>query len=326
MNKLMNGNNLNLKYLWKLIRGGNLLFIVLIQYFFKYLILDSLINEKMVFFSGATLASQRILFFLMVLSTVFIAAAGYIINDISDVRADKINKPGENIIGEIISLNLAKTLYYSFNVLGILLGFFCFYFLGKPTLISVQLLMVMLLYLYAVEYQCKSFWGNVMVAFAASMVVLIVWLFEFYMLLIAKSTYLLSDNFSILLIVGFAGFAFLFTLLREWSKDLQDFDGDSAVGCRNLMIKIGMKKGNLMLAIALIISSILIIVWQILLFLNTNSHLLFTSIYFVLQVLIYTFLLPLILKANGKNDYHKISNGLKLIMAAGMLFMIFFRI
>ena len=153
----MSGNKLNPGHLWRLIRGNNLVFIALTQYLFKYLILDYQIQEHFVSFSDNALATQRILFLLLVLSTLFIAAAGYVINDISDVKTDQINKPDKVLVGKVISEKQAQTLYYTLNVFGILLGFFTFYYLGKPSLVTIHLLTSMMLYLYATKHQCNGF-------------------------------------------------------------------------------------------------------------------------------------------------------------------------
>ena len=51
-------------------------------------------------YSNGTIHGVRSLsFFLLVFSTILIAAAGNVINDYFDVRADRINKPEKLIIG-----------------------------------------------------------------------------------------------------------------------------------------------------------------------------------------------------------------------------------
>ena len=320
----MSGSKLNPGHIWKLIRGNNLIFIALTQYLFKYFILDIQIQTHSVFFSENAVASQRILFFLLVLSTVFIAAAGYVINDIYDIKTDKINKPDKVIVGRFISEKQAKTLYYSFNVIGILLGFIAFFSLGKPSLITIQLLASMMLYLYAIKHQCNGFLGNLFVSFSTALVVLTVWIFEFYILLISGSSYLLDDLTSQILIFGYAGFAFVFTLLREWTKDLEDIEGDTATGCRSFMNKQGIVSGKKIIAATIVISSLLIGIFQYMLFQHAASHRLFNALFITLIVVNLVSALPQALKAKEKQDFKKLSSIFKIIMAAGILYMVFF--
>jgi len=320
----MNGSKLNPGHLWQLIRGNNLIFIALTQYLFKYFILDYQMNEYSVFFSENTLATQRVLFLLLVLSTVFVAAAGYVINDISDIKTDQINKPDKVLVGKVISEKQAKTLYYSLNIIGVLLGFIAFYFLGKPSLVTIQLLASMMLYLYATKYKCNGFLGNLFVSFSTALVVLTVWMFAFYTLVISGSHYLLADTASLILIYGYASFAFVFTLLREWAKDLEDIKGDTATGCRSFMNKQGVEKGKKIIAVTLVMASLLIGYFQYLLFQYAPSHRLFNSVFITLIAVSLISGLPLALKAKEKQDFKKLSSLFKLIMAAGILFMILY--
>ena len=112
----MSGNALTPGKLWQLIRGRNLLIIILLQYLFQYFAMDYLLAREDIALSDNFLAYHHRLFFLLVLSTVFIAAAGYVINDIEDVETDKKNKPGKLIVTRFIDLKKARILYHSLNL------------------------------------------------------------------------------------------------------------------------------------------------------------------------------------------------------------------
>jgi 4-hydroxybenzoate polyprenyltransferase len=310
--------------LWKLFRGYNLIFIALTQYMFKFLIIDSLVDEHMISFSDNFIAHHRLLFLMLVLSTVFVAAAGYVINDIYDTATDKINRPGKNIVGTVISENQAKTLYHSLNILGISLGFFTFFALGKPSLVTVHLLVSAMLYLYAVKHQCNGFLGNVFVSFSTSLTVLLVWLFEFYSLLINQAGFYLDDAQSYVLIFGYAVFAFVFTLLREWAKDLEDMEGDRKTGCRNFIVKQGTEKGKRILAVAIVVSSVLVGVFQYFLLIYNDGHTLFNALFVTIIVINLVYALPLTLRGKTKNDFKKLSSVLRLQMLNGIIYMLFF--
>ena len=78
-----------MKYL-KLIRFQNLLMIALMQCIIRYGFLK---------LQKVELALADWQFALLVLATVFIAAGGYIINDIMDQETDSINRPNQVIVG-----------------------------------------------------------------------------------------------------------------------------------------------------------------------------------------------------------------------------------
>ena len=75
-------------YFLRLIRIVNLLYIGLTQYLVQYTIIKPILGQAEVL---PTLGDFH--FFLLVMSTVCIAAGGYVINDYFDVKIDAINKP-----------------------------------------------------------------------------------------------------------------------------------------------------------------------------------------------------------------------------------------
>ena len=79
----------------RLIRWPNLLFILLAECLFHFCIYKPL-------YPLAT-AEVDFRFYLMLVSNIFIAGAGYIINDYFDVNIDQINKPTKVVVGAFIS-------------------------------------------------------------------------------------------------------------------------------------------------------------------------------------------------------------------------------
>ena len=71
-------------------------------------------------------------FALLVIATLSIAAAGNVINDIHDVKADAINKPTKVIVGENISEKNAYRFFFTLNILGVFSGFLVSNLVGKP--------------------------------------------------------------------------------------------------------------------------------------------------------------------------------------------------
>ena len=83
--------------LLKLVRVENLIMIALTQYFLRYFVLQKLLTGNHI-----ALGLNDSLFSLLVLSTVLIAAAGYIINDYFDVKTDMINRPDTVVVDRVI--------------------------------------------------------------------------------------------------------------------------------------------------------------------------------------------------------------------------------
>ena len=100
----------------RLIRWQNLAIIVFTQYFTRFFLIggkDLSISYLM------EIITERKLFYIS-LSTVLIAASGYIINDYYDVKIDLINKPERVVIGRYIKRRWALAIHQVFNGSGIL--------------------------------------------------------------------------------------------------------------------------------------------------------------------------------------------------------------
>ena len=91
----------------KLVRFQNLVFVAAIQLFLWFFMLKPLYH----FYNQIT-ALDTIHLLLLTLSTVLIAAGGYVINDLQDVGIDIINKPDEIVISREIRKKRAYNIYY----------------------------------------------------------------------------------------------------------------------------------------------------------------------------------------------------------------------
>ena len=89
----------------QLIRWPNLLIVALTQFLLYQFIL-------LPYFTAHQIepALDFLHFSLLVITTVFIAAGGYVINDIVDIEIDKINKPEKSTVKNTISLHLARSI------------------------------------------------------------------------------------------------------------------------------------------------------------------------------------------------------------------------
>jgi 4-hydroxybenzoate polyprenyltransferase len=104
---------------FRLIRWPNLFFIALTQFLFYYcIIIPSLPSDY--FFQQKALTPN--LFYYLVIASVLIAAAGYIINDYFDINIDQVNKPAKMVVQKIISRHWAILFHLLITLAGITLS------------------------------------------------------------------------------------------------------------------------------------------------------------------------------------------------------------
>src|SRR5690606_34862812 len=96
---------------------------------------------------------------LLVLSTLLIAAAGYIINDYYDVKIDYINKPKRVVVGRILKRRGVMVAHTILNFMGILIGFYLSIWVG---IISVG--SAFMLWWYSNQLKRLPFIGNFFIA------------------------------------------------------------------------------------------------------------------------------------------------------------------
>ncbi len=310
-----------MKKILSLIRLPNLLIIAFTQFAMRYLIMGPLLPS-----ASFSLQFDNLHFMLLVLSTMFIAAAGYIINDYFDTRTDRINKPDKVVVGISVNRRTAMTLHTIFNLIGIGIGIYLSIHIKLMAMSFVFFLSAGLLWFYSTNYKRQFLVGNLTVAFLTAMVPLIVVLFEIPMLNREYGSMMLqynsSFNYIFLWVAGFSIFAFITTLIREIIKDAEDFEGDAAYGMKTLPIVAGSRLTKGILALLIIITVILLLFILIKFILFSGQEPDFISlVYFTAFLLIPFFiLLTLILIASGKADYHRASMLIKFIMLFGVMY------
>ncbi len=311
----------SLRHILKLVRFPNLLIIAATQYSMRYLIMDPLLPSD-----SFSLQFGGFQFFLLVLSTVFIAAAGYIINDYFDTRADLINKPSRVVVGFRITRRQAMTLHAVLNIIGVGLGVYLAFYIKIPSLGIIFLIATGMLWFYSTNYKRQFLIGNLSVAFLTGLVPLMVVLFEIPLLNREYGEEMLkydaTFNYMFAWVGGFSFFAFLTTLIREVIKDAEDFEGDSAYGMKTVPIVMGTRWTRVLIIglIALMIFLLVYLLWK---------HILFSvepMDYYSLAYFLFFLIVPLVLlavqagRASSREDYHRASVLIKWIMLTGILY------
>ncbi len=291
----------------RLIRYPNLLMLALMQFIFRYGFYD---------LQGVVPALFDYQFVLLVISTVSIAAAGYIINDINDQATDHDNKPSKVIVGTRISETVAFKWYVALNILGVGIGFFLSHAIGRPWFTIIFMVLVILLYQYSQSWKRMMLLGNLTVSLLIFISVMILGVFDLFPILTPGNRPYLSVIFGVLL--DYAVFGFVITLIREIIKDLEDVDGDYNQGMNTLPIALGVKRTAQVAFYLSIIPAVLVLVYVYKYFFETNLiYALAYSIIFVAAPLIY--LLIKLWNASTKKHFAHLSFILKMIMFFGII-------
>ena len=293
-----------------LIRWPNLLIILLVQCLVKYALLVP---------SEADITLNWFGFSLIIISTICIAAAGYVINDIYDIETDSINKPNKVIVGKMLGIKRANYIFIILNIIGVLLGFYLAHLVGRSNLFGLFVVISILLYVYASYLKQTILLGNIVVSVLVSFSLIIVGIFELLPIIDSQNQDIQLFWFKIILV--YALFAFFINMLREMVKDIQDIEGDHKVGMNTLPIIVGRNRSRNIIFVLSFIPSLLIV------------YFLYTYLFSYVEVVIYFLLLtiaPLIItsiklfNAKSKKDFKIISNLLKSVMLTGMLSMILY--
>lgn len=289
----------------KLIRYQNLLMLAFMQLIFRFVFFK---------FQDVPLALADWQYGLLVLSTILIAAGGYVINNIFDQNTDSINKPNNVIVGKTISETNAYNLYIGLTVAGVAIGFYLSNVIVKPGFASIFILIAATLYLYATSLKQMVVIGNIIVALLLSFSVIIIGIFDLFPTIHEGNQQQMRVLFSILL--DYALFTFFLNFMREIIKDIEDVDGDYNQGMNTLPIAIG-KSRAAKIVFGLSFIPILFMLYYI------NKYLLelvFTTVYLLLFVVGPLFYFTVkIWTAKSKKEFHTLSLLLKWILLFGIL-------
>jgi 4-hydroxybenzoate polyprenyltransferase len=322
----------------KLIRWPNLLIVAFTQYMVRYCILYPGLKGMELQLDqyclnmptdGLNLLINNLDFFLLTLSTVMIAAAGYIINDYFDVKIDRINKPEQMVIDNGIKRRVAMGAHVVINAIAFFIG--CWlswkydFFYPGTFIFGIS---IVLLWFYSTNLKRMFLSGNLSVAFLTGMVPLIVALFELkvqthangYCLHLTKTTFWPI----FLIVIVFSIFAFIVTLLREIIKDIEDYEGDKENGCTTLPVTLGINVSKNIVAFLSLGVMTLIALIQVKQYAFGDIK---SVLYLTFGVQIPFILLAIRLFTASKKSHFTFSGGLtKLIMLTGICYLFLYRI
>ncbi|MBK8699928.1 MAG: geranylgeranylglycerol-phosphate geranylgeranyltransferase [Saprospiraceae bacterium] len=287
----------------QIIRPLNLLIIVATQ---------AIIFAFVIYNNIAQPALNYLLAGLLSLTTVLLAASGYIVNDIFDQKADLINRPQKTWVGISLSKQAAWLYYVNLVSSGLILSVYIAIKTSNIHLLPLYPGAVLLMFWYAYGAKKMGFIGNILVSFMTSFVTLIIIIAE-------RSSFAEGSYQSILhLLLAFSLFSFLINLVREIVKDIQDIEGDQILKSGSFPIRYGVPMSKHLCAVLALVLVFMDITFQ---FTFPHSfHLHCFSTLFIIGP-IFKFLAQLY-KSRTTTDYHKDSMLLKFIMMLGLLYLI----
>ena len=265
------------------------------------------------------LENDIILYLLLMASTVFIAAGGYIINDYFDTKIDEINRPTRVIVGHSVTRAQAATAFQILLGLGVVCGLGIALLLKEITIGLVYIVISGILWFYSSSYKRQLLVGNIMIALCGFLTPFMIGyvvntqLINTYNPFIYQTS-IMADIY--LWTTGFGVFSFLFTLLREIVKDIDDIEGDREMECRTLPIVWGIGTAKTVLVILSIIILLLTgyVAFRLIPF-TTDT---LTWKYFVFGIAIPMLILIFwIGKAEKRIQWKQISQFIKFIMLIG---------
>ncbi|MEN8247722.1 MAG: geranylgeranylglycerol-phosphate geranylgeranyltransferase [Bacteroidota bacterium] len=284
----MSAISLFIKILPKLVRWKNLLIIIATQYLSAYFLTGTISVESL-------LLDIRMLG--LSISTVLIAAAGYVINDYYDVKIDYVNRPERVVVGRYLMRRYILFLHAFLNVTGITIGILVSWKIG-----FIDFFAAGFLWFYSNLLKRLPLLGNLTVALLTGLSVFIVYV---------------HFNVSFFLFAAYAAFAFFISLIREIIKDIEDLEGDKKFDCKTLPIVLGIRKSKL---IIYVINVIFLISVAFLLKQEPKFLWVLSGLSILLGWLSFK-----LYKADKSKDFSRLSNFTKQIMILGLISMIFFK-
>ena len=270
--------------LFSVIRGYNILLIIIAQYLTSIFILGD--QENII-----NIILDPYLFVIILCSSIAIAS-GYIINNFYDNEKDLINRPIKYNIDKVVRKSTKLNLYFFLNFLCVLFT----YFISWRAVLFFSIY-IFSLWLYSHKLKKILFIGN----FIYSILTVI----PFFAIL------LYYKNIDVIIFV-YSLFLFFIILTKDITKDLENLKGDFTLNYNTIPVVFG--EGFTKIIIASIIAINIFLVINLIF--NFNEGLMYYYYYFSLFMLL-VFLIKLII-SSSKDDYLFLHNILRLIILVGV--------
>lgn len=270
--------------LFSVVRGYNILIIVIAQYLTSVYILAPDWPLRKV------LLDLNLL--MLVLASASAIAAGYIINSFYDSEKDLINRPTKTMIDRLVSQNTKLSAYFVLNFLSVVFASY----------VSFRAVIFFSLYIFAIWFYSHKlkkylFFGNITAAILA--------VIPFF------AVFIYYRNFDLVIFVH-ATFLFLLISMREVVKDLENLKGDLLQNYRTIPVVYGestAKRMLLLLSVCTMIPTVLLIL---------KFPIGYMKYYFFGSIFGMACFVVILLRSNRKLHYVLLHSILKLIIVVGV--------
>lgn len=167
-------------------------------------------------------------------------AAANCVNDICDIEIDKINRPNRPLPVGKLNISEVKIFAIILFVVGNVISFS----LGIVSFIISMFIATPLMIVYATKLKQIAIWGNLLVSFILGLA-----------FIFAGSAF---GNYKVGIVP--AVLTFLFSLIREIIKDMEDVKGDKQFNANTLPVKIGTDKTKSIVAFLMFVLIIVILI------------------------------------------------------------------
>lgn len=284
--------NITLKKTFSLlsaIRGYNILVLIAAQYLAAIFIFS---EEKVL---KPILFDWHLLY--LVIATVFVVAAGYIINNFYDSNADKINRPLKYGIDSYVRQETKLSLYFFLNFSGVCFGW----------LVSWKAFLFFSIYIFGIWFYSHKLKKYALIGLltATSLTIL-----PFFVIFIHYK------NFSKVIFIH-AFFLLLVILVRELIKYLENIKGAILNNYNTFPVVYGIKKTKQLITFLILLTIVPIA------FLFNYPAIEYMKYYFYLAGVVLIVIGLSLWKANTKNQYMVLHNVLKALLLIGVFSLLF---
>ena len=270
--------------LFSVVRGYNILVIVLAQYLTSIFILAPDLRLREILFD--------LNLFFLVLAGVFTIAAGYIINSFYDSEKDLINRPKKTMLDRLVSQNTKLSIYFVLNFMAVIAASYVSF-----RAVVFYALYIFGIWIYSHKLKKYPFVGNLV---AATLAVI-----PFF------AVFIYYGNLAPVIFVH-GSFLFLVIAMREMVKDLENLKGDLAQNYRTIPVIYGTSTSKWLLTALGGLTIIPIF------FLINHFKLGYMSYYFYGSVVLLLVFLVILWRSVAKPHYLLLHNILKFVIVAGI--------
>jgi 4-hydroxybenzoate polyprenyltransferase len=270
--------------LFSVVRGYNILIIIIAQYLASVYILAPFKSAQSVLLDSYLFA--------LVLASALVIASGYIINNFYDSEKDLINRPQKSMLDRLVSQKTKLSGYFLLNFLALVLAAYVshravLFFLGY----------IFLIWFYSHKLKKFLFVGNITASILAILPFFIVFIYY--------------RNFQTVIFV-YAFFLQLILSMRELVKDLENIKGDLTLDYKTIPVVYGERFAKVMLSV--IVALTLLPIFMLIFYYEIGKM----NYFFYFSLVLLLVFMGVLWKSSRKFHYLILHNILKCIVVVGV--------